>query len=259
MAILFRLGNVLHWTLRLLVAALVVDLLYLASIWPDWAALRKGPVPQTNFMVSYESARVRHHWPRVAWHPVSLSQVPRILVRAVLIGEDSRFYIHHGFDFVAIRDAWDYNWAEGRIVFGASTISQQTVKNLFLSPSRNPLRKWHEAVLTWGLEHHLTKNRILEIYLNTAEFGRGIYGVDAAARAYFGEPVSALTLPQAAELAATLPGPVKNNPRTRSRYFVRRAHKIEQAVLRELSPLPLPVVPVPHELPPEEQRGRGAA
>jgi monofunctional biosynthetic peptidoglycan transglycosylase len=111
-------------------------------------------------------------------------------------------------------------------VFGASTISQQTVKNLFLTPSRNPLRKWHELILTWGMERQLSKRRILDIYLNVAQFGRGVYGVQAASQAYWGVNADQLSPAQAAELVATLPSPVKNNPSTRTRYFERRSKKL---------------------------------
>jgi monofunctional biosynthetic peptidoglycan transglycosylase len=120
----------------------------------------------------------------------------------------------------------DYNLREGRFVFGASTISQQTVKNLFLTPSRNPLRKWHELILTWGMERSLGKRRILEIYLNVVELGRGIYGVQAASQAYWGISPDQLSPAQAAELVASLPSPVKNNPATHTRYFERRSKKL---------------------------------
>ena len=144
----------------------------------------------------------------------------------MILAEDSRFYEHSGFDLIAFKEAMDYNLREGRLVLGASTISQQTVKNLFLSPSRNPLRKWHELILTWGMEHNLTKRRILELYLNVAQFGQGIYGVQAASQAYWGIEPDQLSVAQAAELAATLPGPVKNNPVTQTRYFEKRSKKI---------------------------------
>jgi monofunctional biosynthetic peptidoglycan transglycosylase len=100
------------------------------------------------------------------------------------------------------------------------------VKNLFLSSARNPLRKWHELILTWGMERNLNKRRILEIYLNVAQFGRGIYGVQAAAQTYWGLASDQLSAVQAAELTASLPGPVKNNPATHTRYFEKRARKI---------------------------------
>src|SRR3990172_12001559 len=97
------------------------------------------------------------------------------------------------------------------------------------------MRKWHELVLTWGLEHNLRKSRILELYLNVAEFGRGIYGVQAAAQAYYGVDVGSLSLVQAAELAASLPSPVRNNPGTRTERFQRRSQRILDLLTREQS------------------------
>lgn len=215
-----------RWWLRIFLVLLIVDLSYLAYIWPDWSRLAAGPVPKTNFIHLYEHKRVEKDWPSLRWSPVAFSAMPKHLVRAVLVAEDSRFYTHHGLDLIAMKDAWDYNLERGQLLFGASTISQQTTKNLFLNPSRNPVRKWHELVLTMGLERHLSKQRILEIYLNTAEFGRGIYGVQAASQAYWGIPVTQLSVAQAAELAATLPGPANNNPALRSDFFLRRTRKI---------------------------------
>lgn len=226
-----RTARALRWGLRLLLLALVVDLVYLAATWPDWERLARGPVPKSNFISMYEE-RVRDgQAPPLRWQPVALAAIPKHVQRAVILAEDSRFYEHSGFDLIAFKEAMDYNLSEGRLVFGASTISQQTVKNLFLSPARNPLRKWHELILTWGMEQHLSKRRILEIYLNVAEFGPGIYGVQAAARAYWGVDVGRLTPVQAAELAATLPSPLKNNPATRTERFEKRARRI-YALLR---------------------------
>lgn len=233
--------RLLRWGFRLLLLFLVVDLIYVASIWPDWQWLARGPIPKSRFMDHYLAVRAANHWPRMRWHPVPLSQIPRSLQRAVIVAEDSSFYENDGFDLSAIKDAFDYNLEKGRVVFGASTISQQTVKNLFLTPSRTPIRKWHEALLTWGLDHHLTKRRILELYLNTAEFGRGIYGVDAASEAYWGVPVSQLSVVQAAELAASLPSPVRNNPAHRGVFFVHHAEKILNLLARQF------------EVPPESQ------
>ncbi len=222
-----RTGGVLRWALRLLLVFLVVDAFYLAVTWPDWKSIASGPVPKSRFIRDYEArAAADKKLPRLRWQPVPLAAVPKHLARAVILAEDGRFYGHNGFDLEAFREAMDYNFEKGRLARGASTISQQTVKNLFLSSSRNPLRKWHELVLTWGMERQLKKRRILEIYLNVAEFGRGLYGVQAAARAYFGVDVEHLTPGQAAELAATLPGPTKHNPDTRSRFFARHSAKI---------------------------------
>ncbi len=150
------------------------------------------------------------------------------MIRAVIVAEDARFYEHEGIDIEALKEAMEYNLSVKRLVYGGSTISQQTVKNVFLSPSRNPLRKWHELLLTIGMERILSKKRVLEHYLNVAEFGRGIYGVDAAARYYWGIPASRLTNRQSIELAATLPSPVKNNPKTRTESFHKRTKKIRR-------------------------------
>ena len=129
--------------------------------------------------------------------------------------------------FAALSD-----YAGGRRMRGASTISMQTAKNLFLSSSRNPLRKRHELVLTLGMERNLPKRRILEYYLNVAEFGRGIYGVDAAARYYWDVPVSRISARESIELAATLPSPVANNPLSNTRAFRKRVTKIRRNFYR---------------------------
>ncbi|MDH3632752.1 MAG: monofunctional biosynthetic peptidoglycan transglycosylase [Gammaproteobacteria bacterium] len=219
----------LRWSGRFVLLLVVIDVGYLVVIWPDWEKYADGPVQPSSFIRNYEFTQLHHaDWPELRWYPVSIKNIPRSMIRAVVVAEDSRFYEHEGVDFVALKDAMEYNLSEQRMVYGASTISQQTVKNVFLSPSRNPLRKWHELLLTFGMERNLTKKRILEHYLNIAEFGRGIYGVDAAARYYWGIPVSRLTSRQAIELAATLPSPVKNNPRTRTKSFQRRIKRIRR-------------------------------
>ena len=109
-----------------------------------------------------------------------------------------------------------------------STISQQMIKNMLLSPSRNPLRKWHELWLTIDLKRHVSKRRILEIYMNVAEFGQGIYGAEAGARHYWGKSAAALNPDEAIELAASLSNPVHNNPVTRTSHFQRQVRKIRR-------------------------------
>ena len=223
------LRRTLRWGSLLLLLLLVMDVGYLIGIWPQWELYRMGPIQRSSFIRDYESER--HHkpdWPKLRWNPVSIETIPQAMIRAVIAAEDSRFYEHDGIDLEALREAMEYNLSEKRMVYGASTISQQTVKNIFLTPSRNPLRKWHELWLTIGMERNLSKKRILEHYLNVAEFGRGIYGVDAAARYYWGIPVYRLTDRQAIELAATLPSPVKNNPRTATKSFRKRVRKIRR-------------------------------
>lgn len=241
--LLFRIRRSLRWLARVLLVLLVVDLVYLAVIWPDWKALAQGAVPKSNFMQIYETKQVNRDWPKLQWQPVPLAKIPRHMLRAVIVAEDGRFYTHSGFDLIAIKEALDYNLGRGELVVGASTISQQTVKNLYLTASRDPLRKWHELVLTFGLEQNVRKSRILELYLNIAEFGRGIYGVQAAARAYYGIDVELLSLEQAAELAATLPSPVKQNPHSRTERFQRRAQRILELLTREQTARVNPVVP----------------
>lgn len=251
-----RLRRSLRWVLRIFLIFLIVDFVYLALIWPDWNKLAYGSIPKSSFMQLYEEKQAEKGWPKLRWQPIPQSKIPRHMLRAVLLAEDSRFYEHSGFDLIAIREALDYNLERGEMLVGASTISQQTVKNLYLSPSRNPLRKWHEMVLTWGLEHNLRKSRILELYLNVTEFGRGIYGVQAAAQAYYGVDASALSLVQAAELAASLPSPVKNNPQTRTERFTRRTQRILDLLTREHSAqAPAPMVestPLVEPAPPVE-------
>ena len=219
--------------LRIALLLLVIDLIYMAVIWPDWKPVANGPVPKSSFIQLYEDKRAERNWPRLSWQPVAFNTIPRHMVRAVIVAEDSRFYEHSGFDLIAIKEALNFNWSQGGVLIGASTISQQTTKNLFLSPSRDPLRKWHEVLLTWGLERNVRKSRILEIYLNTAEFGRGVYGVQAAARTYYGVDAADLSLEQAAELAATLPSPVKNNPASRGERFEKRTQRILEWLNRE--------------------------
>lgn len=214
------------WLPRLLLLALVVDAFYVATIWPDWKQYRSGPVPKSSFIKHYEKTRRQHHNPPLQWSPVPVTSMPEHLLRAVVIAEDSRFFQHSGFDLIAFKEAMDYNLHSGRAAFGASTISQQTVKNVFLSPRRDPLRKWHELLITWGMEHNLRKLRILEIYLNVAEFGIGIYGVEAASQHYWGKPVSTISLEQAMELAASLPAPKKQNPNSRTKNYEHRLDKI---------------------------------
>ncbi len=216
-----------RWALYLALVLLALDAFYLTLLWPDWDKLAGGPVPESEFMREYRAARrTDASLPRLQWQPVALSTIPEAVRHAIILAEDSRFYQHDGFDLIAFKEAMDYNLTRGRLVLGASTISQQTTKNLFLSRARNPLRKWHELVLTWAMEYRLSKRRILEIYLNVAEFGEGIFGVQAAAQSYWNRPVAELGWREAAELAATLPSPTKDNPVTRTARFRARVDKI---------------------------------
>ena len=145
-------------------------------------------------------AQLRHEW-------VPYERISAHLKRAVVAAEDARFLDHDGFDWEMIQKALERNERQGKVVAGASTISQQLAKNLFLSGERSWLRKGQEAIITWMLESTLSKRRILELYLNVAEWGDGVFGAQAAARTHFGVPASALTPEQAAWLAVVLPSP----------------------------------------------------
>jgi monofunctional biosynthetic peptidoglycan transglycosylase len=145
-------------------------------------------------------AQLQHKW--VPYERISIH-----LKRAVVAAEDARFLDHEGFDWAAIQKAIEKNEKKGRVVAGASTISQQLAKNLFLSGERSWLRKGQEAIITWMLEDTLSKQRILELYLNVAEWGDGVFGAEAAARHHFGVGAAALNAEQAAWLAVVLPSP----------------------------------------------------
>jgi monofunctional biosynthetic peptidoglycan transglycosylase len=146
------------------------------------------------------AAKVKYNW-------VPYERISEHLKRAVVAAEDARFLDHEGFDWDAIQKAIEKNEKRGKVVAGASTISQQLAKNLFLSGERSWLRKAQEAVITWMMERTLSKRRILELYLNLAEWGEGVFGAEAAARHHFGLPAAALGPEQAAWLAAILPSP----------------------------------------------------
>jgi monofunctional biosynthetic peptidoglycan transglycosylase len=152
-------------------------------------------------------------------------EMPETLLRAVMVAEDTRFYEHDGFDLEQIREAWRAN-RSGKRLRGASTISQQMAKNVYLDPSRNFLRKGREAILTGWIELWLTKDRILEMYLNVVELGPGIFGARAASDAYFQQSPSELTREQSALLAATLPAPLARNPAAPTGSLQRRQRMI---------------------------------
>jgi monofunctional biosynthetic peptidoglycan transglycosylase len=222
-----RLARNLRWGWRILLVLVALDVFYLMSIWPDWQRFGRSGSLKSQFILNYEDRRKRDaSMPPLRWTPIAGEQMPRDLRRAVITAEDARFYSHHGIDLLAFLDAMDTNLELKEFKYGASTISQQTIKNLYFSSARNPLRKWHELVLTLGMEMKVSKQRILTTYLNIAEFGEGIYGAEAAAQYYWHIPARLLNERQCAELAASLPSPKKSNPQTRSRYFTQRAEKI---------------------------------
>lgn len=165
------------------------------------------------------SPRVEHKW-------VSLEEMSASMPVAVMGSEDARFLLHHGFDFKQIEHAARQNAAGGKKV-GASTITQQTAKNVFLWPGRTWVRKGFEAYFTALIELLWSKQRIMEVYLNSIETGDGIYGVEAVARLHFGKSAKELTRAECALIAATLPNPRKYSSLKPSKYIIGRKHKIE--------------------------------
>jgi monofunctional biosynthetic peptidoglycan transglycosylase len=236
-----------YWTKVLFlvfVGAVVVWLGYEFFTFPNISKLRTEN-PTTTSMIEYRisQAKKENREPRKyqVWMPIE--QISPHLQRAVLAGEDTHFFEHKGFDWDAIEKAWDeaqkvaeeeakkegdYDpdaWIPPMPSFqrGASTVTQQLAKNLYLSEERSFLRKGREALITYFLEKNLNKKRILEIYLNVIEWGDGIYGAEAASRTYFKKSASALTPQEAAYLSAMIPSPLNVfNPQKNPKRVVRR-------------------------------------
>ncbi len=201
-------------------------------VTPDVADLKlHNPIP-TAFM-EYRQAQwadenreiqINQKW-------VSIKKISPNLIKAVLIGEDDGFYKHDGFDVKGMENALERSIQKGTLA-GGSTISQQLSKNLYLSPSKNPIRKLKEAILTYRIEKTLSKRRILEIYLNVAEWGDGIFGIEAAARHYYGKSAKNLSAREASRLAAVLPNPIRFNPLGRQKYVKNRSAVIYKILMR---------------------------
>lgn len=177
-------------------------------------------VGQTSFMAQrLEALRAEHPGAQLQYRWVDYSRISNHLKRAVVSAEDAKFVDHDGFDWDGIQHALEKNQKRGRLVAGGSTISQQLAKNLFLSGERTLWRKGQEAIITVMLETMLDKRRILELYLNVAEWGNGVFGAEAAARHYYGVSAAQLDAWQAARLAAMLPRPRYYDRNRASRYL----------------------------------------
>lgn len=167
---------------------------------------------------------------RKAQRWVAYNRISPHLKRAVLVAEDAAFWQHEGVDFVELQKSIETDWARGQLARGASTITQQLAKNLYLSPTRSPVRKLRELIIARRLEAELTKSRIFEIYLNVIEWGDGVYGIEAASREYFRAPASALGPEDAALLAAAIVNPRLLNPARPTPRLKRR----QQLILRRM-------------------------
>ncbi|MBI5638254.1 MAG: monofunctional biosynthetic peptidoglycan transglycosylase [Nitrospinae bacterium] len=196
-------------------------------IWPDISHLKTGIPKKTAFMEFRERQWAEGNKKvklRYTWTP--LAEISPFVQDAVLISEDDKFWQHYGFDLAGIQDALEKNMRSGTMKAGGSTITQQLAKNIFLSPEKTAMRKLKEAFLTLRLERELGKKRILELYLNVAEWGTGIFGIEEAARRHYGKHASQLTPDEACRLAAVLPNPIRFSPTGDSRYVETRANAI---------------------------------
>ncbi len=259
------------WVVGFLLLALLASLLWFALLpWP--ISLRFGDPGETSFMAfRREEARRAGEVLTIQRSSVPLGEISPLLQRAVLVAEDDRFYQHHGIDWRALGEEvkWQgdtlFSWFSGRDrqalreavryyrshrdqIKGRSTITQQLAKNLYFTPNRSLLRKLNEAVVAKRLEWFLQKERILELYLNVVELGPGIFGVEAAAQAYFGHSARSLSREEAAALAATLPHPLSSNPGYRPAQMRWRKEIILQRLGSGLPlgppPVEVPILPV---------------
>jgi monofunctional biosynthetic peptidoglycan transglycosylase len=201
--------------------------------YPNVADLKTNRPGKTAFMEYREDSwRDQGIDRQISSEWVPISQVSPYVVKAVIIAEDDKFWSHEGFDFEAMQKALEKDLENKKFKAGGSTISQQLAKNLYLTPAKNPIRKVKEAILTWRIEQNLKKRRIIELYLNVAEWGDGLFGIEAAARKYYRKRARDLSAREAAVLAAALPNPRQYQPKGSSRYAARRAERIYQIMLR---------------------------
>ncbi len=219
---------------RWIVGALGAGFVYVAYVYltiPDVRGLATVNPETTAFI---ELRRDEAHAGGTAftlrrrWVPYS--RISNQLKRAVIVAEDSAFFDHEGLDYEQIRESIESSLEDGGAIRGASTITQQLAKNLYLSPSRNPMRKLREVIITRRLEAALTKRRIFEIYLNSIEWGDGVFGCEAAARAYFGKSAAQLGAGEAALLAGAIINPRVHSPAKPTRRLLRR----QQIILRRM-------------------------
>jgi len=228
---------------RVLLGTGVLFVLWLFAVWPPPVWWRDHEPRCTAMMRLRADCRTGG---RSDGRAVNRSSSP-LLERMIIIAEDSRFKTHHGIDFIELRDAWAAGGHRG-----ASTITQQLAKNLYLSPSRSIFRKLKEAVTAVRLELALSKDRIMQLYLNTAEWGPGVWGASAASDAYFGVTPAQLSEAQAAALAATLPQPRTSNPAFRPARMLERRDLILARYYGGKTPVPPALEDSIPEIPPIE-------
>jgi monofunctional biosynthetic peptidoglycan transglycosylase len=238
---------------RILLIAFIALILFAGYEWitfPDVASLATTPPATTAFMEQRKAElRAAGKSDAIDYRWVPYARISPYLRRAVLVAEDDTFFEHDAVDVKGLQEAIEKDWAHKKLTHGGSTITQQLAKNLYLSPSRNPFRKVKEYFIARSLESHLTKKRILEIYVNVVEMGERVYGAEAAAQSYFHSTAASLSPSQSALLAACLPNPRVMNPaspnkrlRWRQRMVLSRMRRwgylFEKEVLTEKKPAP---------------------
>lgn len=218
---------------------LIIVFIYLAIdigryiFYPDIGELKKlNPIPTAFMEYRMQEWKKEGLDKEITQKWVKLRNISPYLIKAVLISEDDKFWKHDGFDAEALESAFEKNLKAGKFGFGGSTVSQQLSKNLYLSPSKNPIRKIKEAIITYRIEKSLSKKRIIEIYLNIAEWGDGIFGIEAASRHYFQKSAKSLTAMEAAKLASVLPNPILYSPIGNQKFVVRKSNRLFKIMQR---------------------------
>lgn len=230
-------GRFWQWTLGA-TAMVFACVAYAYLTLPDVRTLATENPTSTAFIeLRAREARADGKTPKHAQRWIAYRRISPALTRAVLVAEDAAFWQHDGVDYDELQKSIEVDWARGQLTRGASTITQQLAKNLYLSPSKNPLRKFRELIIARRLEAELSKQRIFEIYLNVIEWGDGIYGADAAAQAYFHKSAAALGPSEAALMAGAIINPRVMNPLKPTRRLGRR----QQIILRRMGEVTPPV------------------
>lgn len=215
------------------VALLLVVLAVVYATLPDGSEYRHAWPERTAYMeLRIRQALDAGRELRIRYDPVPMRRIPATVRRAVRVAEDAGFYQHGAFDWTELRAALEQAWKEEEAPRGASTITQQLARNLYLSPRRSLWRKLREAMIAVRMEHAISKRRIFELYLNVIELGPGIFGVEAASEHYFGLPVDLVSPDQAVRLAASIPSPLHDNPDTGTREFRWRVGLIGRRAFR---------------------------
>ena len=221
------------WLRRLRLAAEIATIVVALGallLWcsiPDPSRLASENPTTTAFIeLRKEQAAAKGQQLDLKWEWRPLGKISRYLRAAVVYAEDARFYEHDGIDWEAVEQAWEKNQETGEVTRGGSTITQQLAKNLYLSPSKSMVRKLREMLIAFRLEDALSKQRILELYLNVAEWGDGVFGAEAAARKWFGHSAQSLSPAEAARLAIALPNPFMRAPNVHDEALRKKAVRI---------------------------------